>query len=55
LNYYQDKEGKKQYLPGFNIANALSVLTAGKELGELTPEQDGIHLQLRPQERSTYF
>lgn len=38
LNYYTDKEGKKQYLPGFNIANALSVLTAGKELGELTPE-----------------
>lgn len=38
LNYYMDKEGKKQYLPGFNIANALCVLTAGKELGDLTPE-----------------
>lgn len=38
LNYYMDKEGKKQYLPGFNIANALAVLGAGKELGELEPE-----------------
>lgn len=38
LNFYIDKENKKQYLPGFNIANALCVLTAGKEMGELTPE-----------------
>lgn len=43
-NYYVDKEGKKQYLPGFNMANALALLTTGKEIGELTTEPKVIKL-----------
>ena len=38
-NFYTDKNGKKQYLPGFNVANNLALLTAGKPLSELVPEQ----------------
>lgn len=37
-NYYTDKDGKKQYLPGFNLANSLSLLTVGKEISELDTE-----------------
>ena len=37
-NYYTDKDGQKQYLPGFNIANSLSLLTIGKEIGDLDTE-----------------
>jgi len=37
-NYYTDKEGAKQYLPGFLLANSLALLTVGKEIGDLTPE-----------------
>lgn len=33
-NYYE-KDGKKNYLPGFIHANALSLLTVGKEISEL--------------------
>ncbi len=34
-NFYIDKEGQKQYLPGFNLANSLALLTVGKELSQL--------------------
>lgn len=37
-NYYTDKAGAKQYLPGFLIANSLSLLTVGKEIGDLVTE-----------------
>lgn len=37
-NYYVDKDGNKQYLPGFNIANSLALLTVGKELSQLETE-----------------
>jgi hypothetical protein len=37
-NYYEDKQGQKQYLPGFLHANALSLLTLGKEISELETE-----------------
>ena len=37
-NFYTDKEGKKQYLPGFNLMNSLALLTVGKELSELDTE-----------------
>lgn len=37
-NYYEDKDGKKNYLPGFNHANAIALLTTGKEIGELVRE-----------------
>ena len=37
-NYYEDKQGQKQYLPGFLHANALSLLTIGKDISELDTE-----------------
>ena len=37
-NYYEDKQGQKQYLPGFVQANALALLTVGKEIGQLDTE-----------------
>ena len=38
VNYYTDKEGNKQYLPGFNMANSLCLLTVGKELAQVESE-----------------
>jgi hypothetical protein len=38
MNYYIDKDGNKQYLPGFNLANSLTLLTVGKEISELDTE-----------------
>lgn len=37
-NYYEDKNGAKQYLPGFNHANSLALLTCGKEISQLDTE-----------------
>lgn len=37
-NYYETKDGEKQYLPGFNHANSLTLLTLGKEIAELETE-----------------
>ena len=37
-NFYTDKSGAKQYLPGFIAANALALLTTGKEISELDTE-----------------
>lgn len=37
-NYYEDKNGGKQYLPGFNHANSLALLTCGKEISALDTE-----------------
>lgn len=42
-NYYE-KDGKKFYLPGFNAANALSLLTVGKEIGEVDLVEKVINL-----------
>lgn len=42
-NYYE-KDGEKHYLPGFNIANSLALLTVGKELSELDTEEKIIKL-----------
>lgn len=36
-NYYE-KDGQKNYLPGFLAANALALLTTGKEVSELETE-----------------
>ena len=36
-NYYE-KDGQKNYLPGFVQANALALLTVGKEISELDAE-----------------
>jgi hypothetical protein len=37
-NYYEDKKGDKQYLPGFLHANSLALLTVGKEIAALDTE-----------------
>lgn len=34
-NFYVDKEGVKHFLPGFNLANSLALLTCGKNLSDL--------------------
>lgn len=44
LPYYTDKDGKKQFLPGFNIANSLTLLTVGKEISDLDTEPKVIKL-----------
>ena len=43
-NFYIDKDGAKQYLPGFLTANALALLTVGKEIGDLETEQKVVTL-----------
>ena len=43
-NYYTDKNGDKQYLPGFSQANAICLLTVGKEISELDTEPKVIKL-----------
>lgn len=42
-NYYE-KDGVKHYLPGFNQANALCLLTVGKEIAAMTTTQKTINL-----------
>lgn len=42
-NYYE-KDGEKFYLPGFNVANSLALLTLGKEISELDTEDKVINL-----------
>lgn len=37
-NYYETKDGEKQYLPGFNHANSLALLTCAKEISQLETE-----------------
>jgi len=37
-NFYTTQSGEKKYLPGFNHANSLALLTVGKEIAELTTE-----------------
>lgn len=43
-NYYEDKNGDKQYLPGFLMANSLCLLTTGQEISGLDTEQKVIPL-----------
>lgn len=39
-NFYEDKKtGAKKYLPGFNMANNLALLTVGKEISALAEEE----------------
>lgn len=42
-NYYE-KDGVKSYLPGFNTANSLCLLTVGKEVSELDTETKVVKL-----------
>ena len=43
-NYYEDANGNRKYLPGFTAANNLCLLTVGKEIGDLEPEEKVINL-----------
>ena len=43
-NFYLDKQGNKKYLPGFLHANALALLTVGKEISQLETEERVIKL-----------
>lgn len=43
-NYYEDANGTRKYLPGFTAANNLCLLTVGKEIGDLEPEEKVINL-----------
>jgi hypothetical protein len=42
-NYYE-KDGQKHYLPGFQLARSLSLLTVGKELSEMETEPKMVKL-----------
>lgn len=43
-NYYEDKNGDKQYLPGYIQANSLCLLTTGQEISGLDTEKKVIPL-----------
>jgi hypothetical protein len=43
-NYYVDKNGDKQHLPGFNMANSLCLLTVGKEISQMETETKVVNL-----------
>lgn len=43
-NFYEDKNGEKQYLPGFILANSLCLLTVGQEISSLDTETKVIPL-----------
>lgn len=43
-NYYETKDGKKRYLPGFTTTNNICLLSAGKELHEIEMEEKVINL-----------
>ena len=48
-NYYMVRKqgqetGERRYLPGFNTGNAICLLTIGKELSQMVPEEKTINL-----------
>lgn len=43
-NYYETKDGEKKFLPGFNMGNALCLLTLGKEITSVGTENKVIGL-----------
>jgi len=43
-NFFIDKNGDKQYLPGFNLANSLCQLTTGQEIAAMDTEKKTINL-----------
>lgn len=48
LNYYEKDDGKgnkaKHYLPGFNLANSLALLTTGKEVSDLDTDTKVVNI-----------
>lgn len=43
-NYYEGKDGQRNYLPGYIQANSLCLLTAGKEITQMDTETKVINL-----------
>lgn len=43
-NYYENQQGERHYLPGFNHGNSLALLTVGKELAELDTEEKVVNV-----------
>lgn len=43
-NFYEGKDGQKQYLPGYTLANNLCLLTVGKEISQVDTETKVINL-----------
>lgn len=43
-NFFEDKQGNKKFLPGFNNANSLCLLTVGKQISEMVPEQKVVNV-----------
>jgi len=43
-SYYENANGERHFLPGFNHASAISLLTIGKELAELDTEKKTIKI-----------
>jgi hypothetical protein len=43
-NFYEDKQGAKKYLPGFNLVNSLCRLAVDKELGDVDTEEKTINI-----------
>ncbi len=43
-NFFLDKDGNKQYLPGFVMANSLALLTVGKEISDVEEEEKVINI-----------
>lgn len=46
-NYYETSNGEKKYLPGFNHANSLALLTVGKDIGELATDMKIVNVYSR--------
>lgn len=42
--YYENKNGEKQFLPGFTLANSLALLTVGEEITDLEDEEKTVPL-----------
>lgn len=42
-NFYE-KDGQKHYLPGFNLANSLALLTTGKEVSDLDSDTKVVNI-----------
>lgn len=43
-NYYVDKNGKNQYLPGYNLINDICVLAADTELSDVDTEERAVQV-----------
>ena len=51
-NYYE-KDGKKSYLPGFNLVNSLCIVAAGNELKKMTHEEKLVNVWDSDQKKET--